>query len=107
MLTLISDGDVDDAVVAVDTDVDVDIWHSGLNTSPSKSTTDYELHVTGDVSWMMRQYLQLTNDTRFLQHDGGYAVIADMADFWVSRSVFSQTKGMFEIKGKIGIRGNS
>ncbi|KAK7104585.1 protein-glucosylgalactosylhydroxylysine glucosidase-like [Littorina saxatilis] len=80
-------------------------WESaftGLNTSPSVGTTTYELHVTSDTSWMMRQYLQLTNDTQFLARDGGYQVIADIADFWVSRSTFNSTKNMFEILGVMG-----
>ena len=78
------------------------IWFlPGLNTSPSKATTEYELHVTGDVSLMMRQYLQLTNDMRFLKEDGGYKAIADIANFWVSKSVYSQKKRKFEILGNI------
>ena len=55
--------------------------------------------MTGDVSFMMLQYLQLTDDMEFLLQDSGYKAIADIADFWVSRSVYNQTKGMFEIKG--------
>ncbi|KAK7507084.1 hypothetical protein BaRGS_00001935 [Batillaria attramentaria] len=79
-------------------------WESaftGLEVSPSRDTAVYEQHVTGDVAWMMRQYLQLTKDVHFLRDDGGYQVLADIANFWVSRVVWNNT-GWYEIKDVMG-----
>ncbi|KAL8559375.1 hypothetical protein ACOMHN_045095 [Nucella lapillus] len=80
-------------------------WESaftGLPTSPSYDTQTYEIHVTGDVAWMMRQYLQLTNDTAFLTRANGYKALASIADFWISRSVFNQTRKTYEILDVMG-----
>ncbi|XP_076464028.1 protein-glucosylgalactosylhydroxylysine glucosidase-like [Babylonia areolata] len=80
-------------------------WESaftGLPTSPSKSCQAYEIHVTGDAGWMMRQYLQLTKDTDFLTKDGGYRALAFLADFWVSRSSYNQQRKRYEILEAMG-----
>lgn len=73
---------------------------SGTDVDPSKVTADYEIHGNADVSWMMRQYLQLTNDMQFLTLGRGYEAMAAIADYWVSRAVYNQTRGVFEIKGR-------
>jgi trehalose/maltose hydrolase-like predicted phosphorylase len=73
---------------------------SGLPVSPWGGAEEMELHVTADVSLMMRQYIQLTNDTGFLTRDGGYQAIADIADFWVSRSQFDSSRQQYVINGK-------
>ncbi|KAK7506974.1 hypothetical protein BaRGS_00001825 [Batillaria attramentaria] len=80
-------------------------WESaftGLNVSPSVATTVYENHITGDTAWMMRQYLQQTNDTKFLTTDGGYQALSDIAKYWLSRVTFSKTTSLYEIRDVMG-----
>ena len=75
------------------------MWIIGGETSPSLHTTQYEVHVTGDISLMVQRYLQLSNDIEFLTHGGGYQLVKDNADFWVSRSTHNITTGAYEILG--------
>lgn len=75
---------------------------TGIEVSPSEATATYEIHTTADTSLMIHRYLQLTNDTDFLTLNGGYNVLADMADCYVSRSEFNSTSGMYGINGVMG-----
>ena len=45
----------------------------------------YELHITGDIGFALKQYWDVTGDVNWLQSIG-YPMISGIADFWVSRS---------------------
>lgn len=71
----------------------------GFDVTRSPECRVFEVHLTSDTSWMMRRYLQLTNDTDFLVKDDGYKAIADIANFWLSRAVLNPETSQYEIRG--------
>ncbi|XP_013410390.1 protein-glucosylgalactosylhydroxylysine glucosidase-like, partial [Lingula anatina] len=65
-------------------------WESaftGAETSPSNDTATYEIHINGDISLAVRQYLYSTWDVDFLKNEKGFDMVLGIADFWESRSV--------------------
>ena len=67
--------------------------------SPDKETADREIHITGDISFAIMQYLRATGDKSIL-NDGFMDILADIANFWVSRLRFNQTLDMYTILSK-------
>ncbi|XP_050079092.1 protein-glucosylgalactosylhydroxylysine glucosidase-like [Anopheles maculipalpis] len=51
----------------------------------------YEHHITGDVSFALRQYLATTHDLDWLRTRGGCEMIQLIAEFWSSRVQFNYT----------------
>ena len=67
---------------------------------------DYQHHITGDISYAMRQYLATTGDTNIL-HDTvnsntGCQFVREMAEFWVSRMSYNAATGQYDIRGVMG-----
>jgi protein-glucosylgalactosylhydroxylysine glucosidase len=56
-----------------------------------------EIHINGDVAIAQWQYYLATGDLDWLRHYG-FPVIRATADFWVSRAVYRQESGRYEIE---------
>ncbi|XP_048736070.2 protein-glucosylgalactosylhydroxylysine glucosidase-like isoform X2 [Ostrea edulis] len=70
---------------------------SGYDVTPIPPYFQFEKHITGDISFAVRQYIYLTRDTHFLIHERGNEMIRDIAEFWASRAVFNKRTGLYEI----------
>lgn len=58
-----------------------------------------EQHITGDISFAIRQYLYMTRDIQFL-NVSGEELVTDIAEFWASRVYFNASRNMYEIHSK-------
>ena len=58
-----------------------------------------EQHITGDISFAIRQYLYMTRDIQFL-NVSGEELVTDIAEFWASRVYFNTSRNMYEIHSK-------
>lgn len=72
---------------------------TGIETCPWDPASEYQVHVTADVSYSIRQYLYATADESILSGQVGN-LVTDVARFWQSRSV--QTNRGYEIIGVMG-----
>lgn len=59
-----------------------------------------EQHITGDISFAMRQYLYMTRDIRFL-NESGIELVQEIAEFWASRVYLNSSTNMYEIHGTL------
>lgn len=59
-----------------------------------------EQHITGDISFALRQYLYMTRDIRFL-NESGIKVVQEIAEFWASRVFLNSSTNMYEIHGRL------
>ena len=94
--------------------------YPGWDVTPAADCAKYELHISGDISYAIAQYLYATNDTSVIQDlpdiqamkadgtsikDGPPKTLMDIlvgvAHFWVSTMTFNQQKQLYEIKGKL------
>uniref|UniRef100_A0A182QH94 Protein-glucosylgalactosylhydroxylysine glucosidase n=1 Tax=Anopheles farauti TaxID=69004 RepID=A0A182QH94_9DIPT len=71
-------------------------WESGFTgvevTQPCcPEVAQYQHHITGDVSFALRQHLATTHDLEWLRVRGGCEMIQLMAEFWASRVTFNYT----------------
>ncbi|XP_012946131.1 protein-glucosylgalactosylhydroxylysine glucosidase [Aplysia californica] len=76
--------------------------YTGLETCPAKFVSDHEIHITADVSFMMKQYWQLTNDLEFMAHMDGAEVVREAAKFWMSRSTYNPEVDTYSINTVMG-----
>ncbi len=60
-----------------------------------------EQHITSDVAFGVKQYLDVTGDTQFAQ-EKGFEILIDTAKFWASRLEYNQEGDFYEIKDVIG-----
>lgn len=60
-----------------------------------------EQHITSDVTFGIKQYLDVTGDQQFAR-EKGFEVILDTAKFWASRLEWQEDKKRYEILGVIG-----
>ncbi len=60
-----------------------------------------ELHITSDVAYGIKQYLDVTGDQKFAETKG-YEVILDTAKFWASRLEWNSRENRYEITDVIG-----
>lgn len=69
---------------------------------PMKVLTGYdEIHITGDVAYGLKQYIDVTNDKQLLS-DFGFEIIVETAIFWSSRLEWNNTLNRYEINDVIG-----
>ncbi|CAB3230488.1 unnamed protein product [Arctia plantaginis] len=61
----------------------------------------YEQHVSGCISFAVRQYLATTRDEEWLKH-GGCDIVTNIADFWASRAVINYNTGLYDISNVMG-----
>ncbi|CAG9784083.1 unnamed protein product [Diatraea saccharalis] len=69
--------------------------------TPSREVAEYEQHITGCISFAIRQYLAATRDEDFLKH-GGCSIVTNIADFWASRATINYTTGLYDISNVMG-----
>ena len=60
-----------------------------------------EQHITSDVAFGIKQYLDVTGDQSFAR-EKGYEILIDTAKFWASRLEYNAEKDYYEIKDVIG-----
>lgn len=61
----------------------------------------YAIHITADIAFALRQYVQLSKDVTILQ-DGGFEILTQTARFWVSRCEFDSKDGKYHIRSVRG-----
>ena len=69
-------------------------------TPPFALTGPFEHHITADIAIAFWNYYRVTKDKKWLE-EKGYAVIKEIADFWVSR-VTENTDGSYSINNVVG-----
>lgn len=77
-------------------------WESaftGLETCPGEVYADLEIHISGDVAMMMRQYWELTGDSGFFLNEGGYDVLQGVCTYFASRVTHKESDDTYHIKG--------
>lgn len=62
---------------------------------------EYQQHITGDISFAMRQYFALSNDLEWARSEG-CEMAQEIAKFWESRVTFNETIGQYEIDHVMG-----
>ncbi|MBF0777319.1 glycoside hydrolase family 65 protein [Streptococcus cuniculi] len=60
-----------------------------------------EQHITSDVAFGVKQYLDVTGDDQFAR-EKGYEILIDTAKFWASRLEYNPEKEVYEINDIIG-----
>ena len=75
----------------------------GYETCPWDLAAMYQLHITSDVSYSIRQYLYDTKDQQFLEEDNRLLLqlAREIADFWESRSEWSEAHQAYIINGRL------
>ena len=59
----------------------------------------YQIHITADISYSLRQYLYATHDVGILQSDLGIDLALEVARYWKSRST-KMSDNTYEILGE-------
>ncbi|CAG5116720.1 unnamed protein product [Candidula unifasciata] len=78
-------------------------WESaftGLETCPLAECSLY-VHINGDVSFMIRQYWQLTNDKELMINGSGAEAVWETAKYWCSRATYESITDAYRITGVI------
>lgn len=73
---------------------------TGLDVCPAELYSNNEQHITGDVALAFQQYLRMSDDRKFLDHERGAEAIQNIADFWASRVSLNKSTNLYEINGK-------
>ncbi|XP_077981915.1 protein-glucosylgalactosylhydroxylysine glucosidase-like [Glandiceps talaboti] len=76
--------------------------YTGVETCPWPPASEYQIHVTADVSYSITQYLYATLDTSLLTDTRGEELAMKIAQFWESRSVLIDDLKGYEIYGVMG-----
>ena len=66
------------------------VYLTGSETCPWDLASEYQVHVTSDVSYSIRQYLYSTNDIDFLYDRGARTMALEIARFWESRCMTTE-----------------
>lgn len=80
------------------------VWGAAdiITGKPTKIWSGFiEQHITSDVAFGMKQFLDVTGDEQFAQ-EKGYEVILDTAKFWASRLEWQADKERYEILEVVG-----
>jgi len=84
------------------------VWHErnncmfgslGVETSPSETCATQEIHINGDISYAMLQYLLATGDVEVVNISSYTAIVFGLADFWISRLQYNETRQLYYING--------
>jgi trehalose/maltose hydrolase-like predicted phosphorylase len=86
-------------------------WESavtGADVTPEccPDTKDYEIHVTGDVAFAIKQYIAITRDIEWLQETqpnhitNGCGLVREIAEFWISRITYNSSTKLHQLNGK-------
>jgi trehalose/maltose hydrolase-like predicted phosphorylase len=60
----------------------------------------YQMHITGDIAFAVRQYIAATGNQHWLLNELGGELIYEIARFWSSRAVYNFEKKQYEILSK-------
>ena len=73
----------------------------GIEATPkwAGNTSRFQIHITADVSYALRQYLYATYDTEILNNGLGLDLALEIARYWKSRST-KTSNDVYEILGK-------
>lgn len=65
--------------------------HLGIEATPkwAGNTSRYQIHISADVAYGLRQYLYVTDDVSILKNGMGWELAMEIARFWQSRVTFS------------------
>uniref|UniRef100_H3BDF9 Protein-glucosylgalactosylhydroxylysine glucosidase n=1 Tax=Latimeria chalumnae TaxID=7897 RepID=H3BDF9_LATCH len=77
-------------------------WESavtGYEVCPEAIYGTQEIHITGDVSFAFQLYFYFTQDLELFRKDGGWEVIAAIAEYWSSRVTWNAAGSCYDIKG--------
>lgn len=76
---------------------------TGIETTPkwAGNMSLYEIHVTADVAYGLRQYLYASDDVTLLTEDRGLEMALEIARFWLSRVTETESNTV-EILGVMG-----
>ncbi|NXS61491.1 PGGHG glucosidase, partial [Brachypteracias leptosomus] len=77
-------------------------WESaatGREVCPEEIYGAQEIHVTGDVLMAFEQYYYTTQDQKLFREDGGWELVAAVAQYWCSRMVWSEEEQCYHIRG--------
>ncbi|MDH6365319.1 putative glycosyl hydrolase [Enterococcus sp. PF1-24] len=80
------------------------VWGAAdiITGKPTKIWSGFiEQHITSDVAFGIKQYLDVTGDQEFAK-EKGYEVILDTAKFWASRLEWQEDKQRYEILEVVG-----
>lgn len=72
---------------------------TGADVCPAKPCSLREIHINGDISFAVQQYLHVLRDVDFLKNRRGYEMISELARYWESRVEFNNTSGYYDITG--------
>lgn len=73
----------------------------GADVTLSEPCSLYELHITGDISRAIIQYLYATKDVNSIQYADRFGdLLAGIANFWVSTLKFNSERNLYEILSK-------
>lgn len=61
----------------------------------------YQQHITGDVSFAIRNYLALSDDLEWMKNEG-CVIATEIAKFWASRAQRNDTSGYYDINHVMG-----
>lgn len=62
---------------------------------------EFQQHITGDISFAMRQYFALTHDAEWAMKEG-CEMAMEIAKFWESRVKFNEESGFYDIEHVMG-----
>ncbi|XP_041355067.1 protein-glucosylgalactosylhydroxylysine glucosidase-like [Gigantopelta aegis] len=79
-------------------------WEQGVTgeeVCPWEPAAVYQIHVTADISYSLRQYLYATHDSSILSSGKGFELAMEIARFWQSRAN-KTSEDVYEIFGVMG-----
>ena len=73
----------------------------GIEVTPkwAGNMSRYQIHITADISYSLRQYLYATHDVGILKSDLGIDLALEIARYWKSRST-KMSDSTYEILGE-------
>lgn len=60
----------------------------------------YEIHITADVAFALRQYLTMSEDVEMLTDGRLKEAAFAIADFWKARTTYNRSLNTYEILGE-------
>lgn len=87
--------------------------YTGLDVCPGEAYRKYEIHITGDIIHILKQYMYLTGDWQFLsevvvsenpskEEFTPWDMLYDSAVYWLSRVSWNETHSGYDINGVMG-----
>ena len=75
---------------------------TGGEVCPEAIYSKEEIHISGDISWAILQYIYATNDTSIIKEEQRFGhILTGIANFFVSVLKWNDTRSFYEIRGKL------